>query len=291
MPILGVKSMSNITIWNHEIPSELLSQVETDYLKALPVVLPSVEWVYKELDRVWNEQKLDNQLALNQQPIGVYYSHPVWLMNGVYSVCDPVSCSHRMAIAKYLKDGGVKVAADYGGGFGQLALSIAEVIHDAEIYIVEPYPSKVGIERLRSEPRIKIVTNLSVTSYEAIVAQDVLEHVEDPIKLASEIATSARIGGKVIFANCFFPVIQSHLPSTFHLRHTFPSVMKALGLRFVGTVNGVAHAQIFERVGELNLSKARKVETISKLIGPMLNLWRAFLISGKSNVKRFLIQK
>lgn len=283
--------MSNIMIWNYAIPSELLSQVETDYLKALPAVLPSVEWVYEELDRVWNNQNLDNCLAMNDQPIGAYYSHAVWLMNGIYSVCDPVSCSHRIAIAKYLKDSGVKVAVDYGGGFGQLALSIAEEISDAKIDIVEPYPSRVGIERLRSEPRIRIVPNLSVASYEAIVAQDVLEHVEDPIKLASEIATSVQIGGKVIFANCFFPVIQSHLPSTFHLRHTFPSVMEALGLLFVGTVNGVAHAQIFERAGELNLPKARKVEAISKLIGPLLNQWHTLLISVKSNVKRLLIKK
>jgi 2-polyprenyl-6-hydroxyphenyl methylase/3-demethylubiquinone-9 3-methyltransferase len=133
--------------------------------------------------------------------------------------------------------------------------------------------------------------SLSVESYDAIVAQDVLEHLEDPIKLAGEIASSIRIGGKVIFANCFSPILQCHLPSNFHLRYTFPSVMKALGLRFVGIVNGASHAQIYERVGALNLLKARKAEAASKIIGPLLNLGHKFLMSARLYIKRILIWK
>ena len=282
-------AMNMVSIWGYDIPSDWLSKIEAEYLKGLPKDLPSVNWVCGELDRIWNEQKLDNHLSLKRQPIGAYYSHPVWLMNGIFSACDPVSFSHRIAIAKNIKESRVKVIADYGGGFGQLALSIAAEVQDAEIYIVEPYPSKVGIERLRSEPRVKIVPNLSIESYDVIVAQDVLEHVEDPIKLASEIASSVRIGGKVIFANCFYPVIQSHLPSTFHLRYTFPFVMKALGLRFVGTVSGAANAQVFERVGELSVFRARNAEAISMLIGPVLNQGRTFLFFVKSSFKRILM--
>ncbi len=277
--------VSETSIWGYVIPNNWLSPVEVEYLKNLPENLPSMDWVCDELDRIWKDMKLDNHIALRQQPIGAYYGHPVWLMNGLFSVCDPISFSHRVAIAKYLGDSGVKLVADYGGGFGQLALCIATEIQDAEIYIVEPYPSKVGIERLRGETRIKIVSNLTVDKYEAIVAQDVLEHVEDPIQLAYEIASSIRIVGKVIFANCFFPVIQSHLPSTFHLRHTFPYVMKSLGLRFVGTLNGAEHAQIFERVGVLSLPKARKAEAISKLIGPLLNQGSKLFATVKSSVK------
>ena len=279
--------MNEILIWNYGIPKQWLSKIEIDYLIRLPKELPAVDWIFDELDRVWNEHKLDNCMELSQQPIGAYYGHPVWPVNGIFSSQDPASLSHRSAVAKYLKEIGVKSVADYGGGFGQLAISIAKAIPDADIYIVEPYPTKVGIERLRRETQIKIVPNLSVESYGAIVAQDVLEHVEDPIKLASEIANSVRVGSSVIFANCFYPVIQCHLPSTFHLRYTFPYVMKSLGLRYVGTVEGAAHAQIFERVGALHLSKARKVEALSRIIGPLLNYGRGFL----SKVKRFLMHE
>jgi hypothetical protein len=122
--------------------------------------------------------------------------------------------------------------------------------------------------------------------YDAIIAQDVLEHVEDPIRMASDIAGAVREGGKAVFANCFFPVIHSHLPSTFHLRHTFPLVMKALGLRYLGTVDGAAHAQVFERAGQLNLARARRVEAFSRLFGPLLNQVSAGLARIKHLVLR-----
>jgi hypothetical protein len=279
------RGMNVVSIWHYDMPSEWISLAEAAYLKGLPKNLPTVDWICEELDRVWSEQKLDNCVSLTKQPIGAYYGHPVWIMNGIFSAQDATSNSHRIAIAKHLKDSCVKLIADYGGGFGQLAISIAEVMPDAEINIVEPYPSKVGIERLRSKSRIKIVPDLAVERYEAIVAQDVLEHVEDPIKLASEIACAASIGGKVIFANCFYPVIQCHLPSTFHLRSTFPYVMKLLGLRYIGKVEGATHALVFERVGKISLSNARRAETISRLIGPVLNLARLCLSVLKRALK------
>ena len=46
----------------------------------------------------------------------------------------------------------------------------------------------MGVGRLSSERRITFVPQLPASSYGAIVAQDVLENVEDPIQLASEIA-------------------------------------------------------------------------------------------------------
>ncbi len=277
--------MACISIWGYIIPADLLSDSEAVYLRQLPQELPRVEWVCGELDRVWHEQKLDNRISLQDQSIGQYYGHPVWLMNGIFTVCDPVSLSHRTAIANQLKDYNFKLVADYVGGFGQLAISIMKVIPDAEVYIVEPYPSRVGLERLRNEPQIKFVPNLDFERYEAIVAQDVLEHVEDPIRLASELASAVSIGGKVIFANCFYPQIQSHLPSTFHLRCTFPHVMKSLGLRYVGKVKGAEHALIFERIGQLSLSNARRAEAISRLVGPVLNSIRGILSGLKRALK------
>ena len=277
--------MNEFLIWGHSLSSDWLSEEELNYLRQLPAELPTVEWVCHELDRVWHEQRLDNRISLSTQSISGYYGHPVWLMNGIFSVRDPVSFSHRTAIAKHLKDSGEKLIADYGGGFGQLAILIAEVIPDVEIYIVEPYPSMVAIQRLRTETRVKFIPNLAFERYEAIVAQDVLEHVEDPIKLACKLASSVPIGGKVIFANCFYPHIQSHLPSTFHLRCTFPYVMKSLGLRYVGKVKGAEHALVFERVGHLRLSNARRAEAISRLVGPALNLVRGILSVLRRTIK------
>jgi 2-polyprenyl-6-hydroxyphenyl methylase/3-demethylubiquinone-9 3-methyltransferase len=140
------------------------------------------------------------------------------------------------------------------------------------ISIIEPYPSRVAIAISESWPNIAYERSLGSKKFDAIVAQDVLEHVEDPISLAYEIALSARENGKIIFANCFYPVIACHLPSTFHLRHSFHWVMRAMGLRYLGRVDGASHAQVFEKSSQLSLSRARFAERLSMLLGPFLNI-------------------
>jgi len=268
------------------VPGGWLTQDETDYLMSLPKTLPSVEWVWEEMDRVWHQFGLINRCPLAGQPIGEFYRHPVWLMNGIFTALDPISASHRDAIARYIGQMGAMSVADYGGGFGGLAQAIARTVPAANVSIVEPYPSSVSLNMLRGKSRIQFVSDLSAGGYGAIVAQDVLEHVEDPIHLACNIAAAVREGGVVIFANCFYPVIQCHLPSTFHLRHTFPLVMGAHGLRYLGRVKGAMHAQIFKRVGRIDLVSARRAEHISRMLGSALNLGLAPMVRLKRLVRR-----
>ena len=258
-------------IWGFIASHKWFSSEDVNYLSSLPHDFPRIEWVWEEMDRVWNELMLDNSKPLSSSSLGVYYSHPVWLMNGIFTAMDPVSIEHRKAIAQYLSQVGVKSIADYGGGFGELALALAKNITDAKISIIEPYPSRVGIERMKDEDKINIVSELEEQSYESIIAQDVLEHVEDPVNLACQIAESVCDDGLIIFANCFHPFIQCHLPSTFHLRHTFPYVMKALGLQYKGTITGASHAQIYQRIVPLDLGRARRAERLSKYVYPLLN--------------------
>jgi 2-polyprenyl-6-hydroxyphenyl methylase/3-demethylubiquinone-9 3-methyltransferase len=264
--------MNDLKVWGFSVPLDSINSLELEYLSNLPRNLPSVEWVWAELDRVWQAYDLDNMRPLSEQSIGNFYDHPVWLMNGIFTVLDPVSVSHRCAIAKYLKTSNVKSIADYGGGFGELALTINKEIPDASITIIEPYLSSFGLVRLNNTPEIKVVPNLDNGGYDAFVAQDVLEHVEDPVGLAFLMANATGKNGRIIFANFFNPVIQCHLPVTFHLRHTFILVMKALNLRYIGRVGGASHALVFERTGDLNLSRARRVESVSRVIGPTINL-------------------
>jgi 2-polyprenyl-3-methyl-5-hydroxy-6-metoxy-1,4-benzoquinol methylase len=279
--------MTDISIWGYSMPQSWFSQDEVRYLGRLPQILPTVEWVWEEMDRVWRQLGLDNSRPLVDQPIADFYKHPVWLMNGVFTALDPVSASHREAIARSLVESEAKLIADFGGGFGELARAVSRIVPAAKVSIIEPYPSRTGLELIQREPRIQFVSTVSADSCDAIVAQDVLEHVADPVGLASEIADSVRKGGIVIFANCFYPVIQCHLPSTFHLRHTFPMVMKALGLRYVGTVDGASHAQVFERAGHLDLRRARSAERISRILGPIVNLAVAIM----SRIKRLVLHK
>jgi len=263
--------MSPICVWGFEIPATELSLPQIQYLNALPQKFPDTLWLRKEMDRVWDDYGLNNRRPLALQPIGEFYSHPVWLLNGVFSVIDPSSLSHREAIAACLSQNGAKRIADFGGGFGELALQLVHAVPDASVSIIEPYALKAAANRLREEPRIRIVPDLVEYDYDAIIAQDVLEHVEDPILLASRLASSVRDGGYVVFANCFSPLIKCHLPSTFHLRHTFKWVMSSMGLRYTGTVAGAEHALLFVRKGAVELRKARSAERLSRILGPIIN--------------------
>lgn len=225
------------------------------------------------MDRVWEEYGLDNTKPLESQAVEEFYSHPIWLVNGVFTALDTVSVEHRASIARCLADIGASDIADYGGGFGELAFAVRRVIPDARITIIEPYPTQVSMERLSRIGSIDVRSNVGY-GYDAVVAQDVLEHVEDPVGLAYEIADSVREGGEVIFANCFRPVIKCHLPCTFHLKHTFRFVMSLMGLRYNGKVEGAAHALRFERRGNLNRSSGRRAEHISKTVFAALTLWQ-----------------
>lgn len=278
--------MNNIHIWDFSIPRNWLTQYEFEYLVKMPKNRPTLEWVWGEMNRVWYEHKLDNKYDINKQSISDYYAHPLWLMNGIFTSLDPVSISHRTAIAMYLKRSKLTSIADYGGGFGELAFAITEAIPESSLSIVEPYPSKVGIERLSSKPRIKIIPNLE-SEYGVVIAQDVLEHIENPILLAFQMAHSVQMGGKLIFANCFYPVIECHLPATFHLRHTFPIVMWAMGLRYVGRIEAAEHAQVFKRTGQIDLHRAQYAERLSKIVGPLINK----LFGVVRSLKRFLLYR
>jgi 2-polyprenyl-3-methyl-5-hydroxy-6-metoxy-1,4-benzoquinol methylase len=274
--------MSKITVWGYSIPKERLKQEQVDYIVGLPKELPSVEWIWSEMDRVWKSCGLDNRRPVEKQEIGLFYQHPVWLVNGIFTALDKVSAGHRAAIAYYLNKTKARKIADYGGGFGELAHVITQSAPDSTVDIIEPYPSQVGEERFRNNSSIKYISQLSVGAYDAIIAQDVLEHVSDPIGLAANLVNAVKEDGYVVFANCFYPVIQCHLPKTFHLRHTFRWIMKKMGLRYLGVIDGAPHAQIYQRTGQLTLAKARRFEFISKLVGPVVNMG----YRGLSNIKK-----
>ncbi len=263
-----------LPVWGHPLRRSALSEAEKGYLSGLPLTPPTVEWVWGEIDRVWRTFGLNNRKPLDNQPIGDFYRHPVWLMSGVFSATDPVSKVHRLAIAEYVAGLGARSIADYGGGFGILAKAITDASPIAEVTIVDPYPSPVATAGLAADPRIRFAPALADERFDVAIAQDVLEHVADPVLTASRVAAAVRPGGHLVFANCFAPVIACHLPGTFHLRYTFPFVMRAMGLEYLGRIPGASHAQRFRRRGTLDLAAARRLERLSRLIGGGLTALR-----------------
>ncbi len=259
-----------MNLWGEDIPDALLTDEQACFLSeftAKPRI--TIEEMWRHLDVAWTAMALDRNRT--EHGLARYYAHPVWILNGIFTATDPVSAGHRVAIAEWLSGKGGRRIADFGGGGGQLARSIAQAAPDARVTIVEPNPSVISRHRTEDFPSIRWSSALE-GAYDAVIAQDVLEHLEDPVAVVGTLAASTREGGHAIFANCFHPVIRCHLPETFHLRHTFAWVIAPLGLLPVGIVPGAAHAGIFRRTAaEPRLDAARSRAALARLIAPILN--------------------
>jgi 2-polyprenyl-3-methyl-5-hydroxy-6-metoxy-1,4-benzoquinol methylase len=248
-------------------------------------ILTDLEQVWYLMDLVWDDYNCDNE-NLHWDNIGQFYSHSVWLLNGLFIEQDDVSMGHRYAISGWIVGHGSKNVVDYGGGFGTLARLIAEKDSQIKVDIYEPHPSEFGLKRASQFDNINMVDKLGY-NYEVLVSTDVLEHVPDPLNDFSQMIDSVQEGGYLIIANCFYPVIKCHLPQDFHFRYTFNIFARLMGLEVQGVLKG-SHATIFKKnkVKIVNWKIVRAVEYISKVAFPIIE----FLISVLRPIKRLLFK-
>ena len=62
---------------------------------------PALEDIWVAMNRVWDNIGCDN-LNLNYDKINQFYSHPIWLFNGLWIETDELSMQHRHAISDYI---------------------------------------------------------------------------------------------------------------------------------------------------------------------------------------------
>ncbi len=244
-----------------------------------------LEQIWYLMDFVWDYFKCNNK-KLNWDNIGEFYSHPVWLLNGLFIEQDNESMGHRHAISDWVVNQGFKNVVDYGGGFGTLARLIAEKDNQIMVDIYEPHPSEFGLKRASQFNNINMVDKLD-HDYDVLFSTDVLEHVPDPLNDFSQMIDSVQEGGYLIIANCFFPVIKCHLPQGFHFRYTFDIFARLMGLEVYGVIEG-SHATIFKksRVKKVNWKIIRMVEYLSKTLFPIIE----FILSVLRPIKRLFFK-
>jgi 2-polyprenyl-6-hydroxyphenyl methylase/3-demethylubiquinone-9 3-methyltransferase len=211
--------------------------------------LSDLEQIWFLMDLVWDECLCDN-VNLNLDNIGKFYSHPVWILNGLFIEQDKQSMGHREAIANWVSDKNFKNIVDYGGGFATLARLISNKDNKVSISIYEPYPSDYGLNRVAEQKNINFTDKLT-NECDCLIATDVLEHVPDPIEHFVKMISSVKLDGYLVVANCFHPVIKCHLPQTFHYRYSFDIFAKILGLKVEGLLEG-SHATIYKKVKNVN---------------------------------------
>lgn len=226
---------------------------------------PTLEEIWVLMDQVWDAKQCDPECM--DARIGAFYSHPVWLLNGLFIDQHEPSLENRRRFTEWVVRQRPLRVADYGGGFGGLARMIGAACPDAIVEVIEPHPHPAGIALAEETANVRYQPVLT-GEYDILIATDVFEHVPDPLALAKTTAGHLQLGGQYLTANCFWPVIRCHLPQTFHFRHSWNAALVAMGLQLG---DSVCYGQVFSRrVKALNLPAARVVERRSQRLFPWL---------------------
>jgi hypothetical protein len=220
---------------------------------------PNLEQLWKLVDEVWIEFGCDKDLS--EANLSAFYSHPVWLLNGLFMEQDQASLNNRRCFVDYVVSHSPARVADIGGGFGALARMIGKACPNAQIEIIEPYPHPEAIRRAEEVTNVNYCPQLT-GDYDLLIATDVFEHVPDPIALVQATAKHLKLNGTYLIANCFYPVVLCHLPETFHFRYSWNEILAALGLK---PSRHVAYGQVFTKeVSEGSVERARLLEKRSQ---------------------------
>ena len=246
-------------------------EVIDSMLSQSPHSPPQLEDMWQLMDNVWDKTGCNNEDP-DWDKISEFYAHPVWLLNGMFIEQHELSMQHRNAISDWIVERNFNNVLDYGGGFGTLARLIAGKNSNISVDIYEPYPGEYALLRAMDYSNIHFINSID-QKYDCLVSTDVLEHVPDPLKLFSEMVGHVKIGGYLIIANNFSPVIKCHLPCTFHLRYTFRIFTHIMGLHRIGPCIG-SHATIYQKKKDIivDWQKINRYERISRMIFPVLNI-------------------
>ncbi|RMH36837.1 MAG: class I SAM-dependent methyltransferase [Gammaproteobacteria bacterium] len=257
--------MSDLTEWISTDDLTLITAEERRWLEDVFdrfAGYPDLEQMWSLMDDVWKSIGCDPMVM--DARTSAFYSHPVWLLNGLFIEQHKESLENREQYKNWVVQQAPLRVAEFGGGFGGLARMIGASLPETFVEVIEPHPHPLAIARAERTSNVSYRHEMC-GKYDVIIATDVFEHVLDPLQMVYKTAQYLHVGGKYLIANCFYPVILCHLPQTFHFRHTWDVVMKVMGLE---PAEKISYGRAFIRKGDLKLGDARQVEQQS------LTLWR-----------------
>jgi len=265
----------------HEVAA-LLTNYELSFiertLKRFPLGITLTQ-LWMVIDEVWEELKCDPSVSDHQ--IAAFYSHPVWILNALFSMQDRESVRNREEFARFAKSLAPSRIADFGGGFGSLGVMLTRSLPEASITIVEPNVHLVARAMLTGHERVKFANSLS-DEYDLILAVDVFEHVFDPCSVVLECSRNLRVGGCFLIANCFEPVMKCHLDQNLHYHFSWEHIMCYLGFE---PGERVAYGRVYYKVtAKPEFERVRLIIKVSRLVYPVLRL----LPRGKFFVASFI---
>jgi hypothetical protein len=239
---------------------------------------PSLEQIWAAMDFAWDAMGIDNNDP-DPEKLSKFYSHPVWLLNGLFIEQHRESLAHRSVFAEWISGTEPSRVVDFGGGFGTLARIVAERYPEACVEVLDPYPRPEAVRATERYENLSFSEKLE-GEYDVIIATDVFEHVNDPVGLAFKVSAHIPVGGRFLTANHFVPSIKCHLPSTFHFNRSWDLVMARLGFE---TEDRVTYGTVYRRVKKVKgIEGARKVEGYSRF------LYRIPSFRGSERIKRLM---
>ena len=88
---------------------------------------------------VWDELGCDNK-HLDDNKLAQFYSHPVWILNGLFIEQHALSMQHRNGISQWIADNKMRSVIDYGGGLEHSPGLISPGnLPETDIVIFDPY--------------------------------------------------------------------------------------------------------------------------------------------------------
>jgi 2-polyprenyl-6-hydroxyphenyl methylase/3-demethylubiquinone-9 3-methyltransferase len=213
--------------------------------------------LWQLIDQAWMNYGCNNKIY-DHTKYCLFYSDVIWTLNGIYAEQDSLSQRIRYDIVNQVVLSRATMILDWGGGIGTLARMLVQRDQGIKVDILEPYPSDLGLSLCDAFHQVSFIRFSLPIKYEFVLCIDVLEHLHEPLEAINEIYNSLRSGGYVLFANCFEPVIQCHLPKTFYLRYGFRWICLAKGLRLVRKNPG-SYSETYIKVGRPFPLPAQKI--------------------------------
>ncbi len=222
---------------------------------------PTIEELWRILDRVWEDMKVNGG---NQHSLIDYYSHPIWLYNGLVTEVDQVSVKKRYEIVSVAKKFHPQSILDMGGGTGVLLKMAHEELPTAlRLDLVDISTKLKGriCEILRPFGRIRVLDH-SAPPYDIVFSTEVMEHLPNPFQALSTVNHSLKRGGVLIGTWSFYPMIKAHLPANLCLARFFHRLIPLFGFRFLETVKNGSLIFIFEKIKDLGPVRFKILENI-----------------------------
>jgi 2-polyprenyl-3-methyl-5-hydroxy-6-metoxy-1,4-benzoquinol methylase len=264
-----------------KLPDHLSSsekKILTAFFHLLGTNDPSLDQIWRCMDFVWDTLGCNNK-SIENTKLTKFYSHPIWLLNGLFIEQHEESLLNRDTFTAWVVSQSPKRIADFGGGFGTLARKIAEQCPDTIVEVIEPHPHQLALEWSSNYPNLRYQTQLE-GEYDLLLATDVFEHIPDPLYEIEKTSKYLRTGGKYLIANCFFPVIKCHLPCTFHFRYSWAYLLARMNLI---EYDQVAYGKVFKKIGNVSASKVRFEEHASQKLFPIFE----YISSRRRKVRRW----